>query len=53
MRVGIGRVVHVDAIEEGGRERKSWLTHSGNVVVTREEVEALDDPVWADVAELL
>jgi hypothetical protein len=52
VRVGIGRVVHVDVIDESGRERKSWLTHSGNVVVTREEVEALDDPVWAEVAEL-
>jgi hypothetical protein len=52
VRVGIGRVVHVDALVEGGRERKSWLMRSGNVVVTREEVEALDDPVWADVAEL-
>jgi hypothetical protein len=52
VRVGIGRVVHVDVIDDSSRERRSWLTHSGNVVVTREEVEALDDPVWADVAEL-
>ncbi|MEN3284999.1 MAG: hypothetical protein V7607_6139 [Solirubrobacteraceae bacterium] len=52
VRVGVGHVVHVDATDQIGRERASWLVHSSTMAVTRHEVEVLDDPAWADVAEL-
>lgn len=48
-RVGAGRLIHLRASDG---EARSWLVATTSVRVSREQMEALEDPLWSGVREL-
>jgi Protein NO VEIN, C-terminal len=48
-RVGAGRLMH---LRSDSGLAQSWLVAATSIKASRREIEALEDPLWADVSEL-